>query len=290
MTEIVTIAKSSTGAVRSHGFPVLEAGNLAFPEGKYCVEFEGGKDRASFKLIHKVQGAPLISRLLEGGDAYCLCSVSAPLSLYRAVHQAKRKEQSHEVRWAIENLGEPPLLTPLVVSAVSRDLKLSTKRDGVHELWDSKKVSLVKGLKLAIGPVVQLLSSVTHLLSFQRDDSLPSGNFFVEPDTQNGFQFLVKLSSDLHAELRHCQNREWRASVITHIVTSCFALLQRDLKVQENDDEDNSWKSNRVLCALSDLLEAKNLPNWGSGDFRPEKVATTLFPHIPPKIQGEQGE
>ena len=228
----MTIAKSPAGAVRSHGFPVLEAGNLAFPEGRYCVEFEGGEDRASFKLIHQVQGAPLISRLLEDGDAYCICSVSAPLSSYRVVHQAKGKEQSHEVRWKVEDLGEPPLLTPLVVSAVSRDLKLSTKRDGVHELWDSKRVSLVKGLKLAIGPVVQLLSSVTHLLSFQKDDSLSNGKFFVEADTQNGFQFVVKLSPDLHAELKYCQSSEWRANVITHIVTSCFALLQRDFKVQ----------------------------------------------------------
>lgn len=275
MSEIVTLARSPSNAVRSHGFPVLEDGNLSFPNGRYALDFEPGEDRASFVLKHRVEGAPLISRLLNEKGARYVCAVSSPISSYRRTHVSSTSEQ--HIQWDTDDLGEPPLFTPMIVSVASCNLRLDQSLDGVHELWHGQHVALEKGSRLALGPVVQLRSSILRLLSLHAKEELEDGSFFVDAETEGGFQFRVNLNPRLHAFLQYVDKGGSRDNIMTHIVTACLALLRREFS--EDDDEDGGWKSHRNLRALADFLEDKNLPHWADDDFRPEQVATSLHPH-----------
>ena len=285
MSEIVTEASSPSNAIRSHGFPVLEAGNISYPNGRYALEFEPGKDRTSFVLRHRIEGAPLVSRLLSEGKARYVCAISSPVSSYRRTHVSET--ESHRIQWDENDLGEPPLFTPMIVSIASCDLLLTKERDGVHGIWDQQTVAIERGSRLALGHVVQLRSSILQLLSLQLEKDLGEGEFRVLPLTEGGFQFLVNLSPDLHRFLQFPGKDGIRAHVMTHIVSACLALLKREFS-RDSEDE-GGWKSYRNLRAFADHLESKGLPHWGDDNFQPEWVATKLYPHrLPKESEGEE--
>ena len=221
MTEIIIVAQSTSNAIRSHGFPVLEAGNISFPNGKYVLNFEPGNDRSSFVLKHRVEGAPLISRLLNEDKARYVCAVSSPISSYRHTHISKTASQ--RIRWDENDLGEPPLFTPMIVSVASCKLRLSEKRDGVHEIWDDQLVTIEKGSRLSLGQVVQLRSSILQLLALRPDINLRDGEFYVAATSEHGFQFEVHLNQKLHTFLQFKREEGIREHIMTHIVTRITA-------------------------------------------------------------------
>ena len=285
MSEIVTEASSLSNAIRSHEFPVLESGNISYPNGRYALEFEPGEDRRSFVLSHRIEGAPLISRLLSEGKARYVCTVSSPVSSYRRTHVSEK--ESHRIQWDENDLGEPPLFTPMIVSVTSCNLLLAKDRDGVHGIWDRRTVAVERGSRLALGHVVQLRSSILQLLSLQLDKELENGKFKVDPLTEGGFQFLVSLSPDLHRFLQFPGKDGIRAHVMTHVVSACLSLLNREFS--RDDEDEGGWKSFRNLRALAEHLEGKGLPHWSNDSFRPEWVATNLYPHMLPNASEGEG-
>ena len=274
MTEIVTTASALSNGIPSRAFPVLEPGNISFPDGVYRVGFEPGNDRCSFVVRHSIDGAPLISRLLEDGRARYVCIISSPVSSFRKTFLSSTA--SHQVQWDVDDLGEPPLFTPMIVAMTDQDLALTQDRDGVHEIWDGATVRVPAGGRLAIGDVVELRASLFHLLSFRSDDTLAPGTFRVDTQSEP-FQFVVKLSPDLHRFLQNKEQGTQREHIITHIVTACMAGLQRDYA--KNDDE-GGWQSYRPLVALAQYLQDQKVGHWADDDFHPELAATTLYPHI----------
>ena len=278
MTRIVTIAKSLSNAIRAHNYPVLEAGNLSYPDGRYTVDFSPGRDRSSFTLKHQIEGAPLIVRLLKQKRAKYVCTVSSPISAYRRTHVSDK--DTHGIQWDMEDLGEPPLFTPMILCTTSRRLELNQDRDGVHRLWHGAHISLQQGSRLALGHVIQLQSSIFNLLLFSKKDDLREGTFFVDADTEP-FQFRVNLSSELHKFLQFAGAGQTRDHIMSHIVTACFALLQQHFAT--DNEEEGGWQTHRNLLALAEFLESRGLPHWSdSENFRPEQIATALYPLILP--------
>ena len=279
---IVVSAQSPSNAIRSHNHPVLESGNLSFPFGQYGVDFTSRDDRCSFSLKHWIKDAPLVSRLLKEGRAEYACTVASPVSSYRDVHVSS--EAKHEIRWDLKDLGEPPLFTPMVVCVSPCQLILGKDRDGVHDMWDGLHINLEPGSRLALGSVIQLKSSIRHMLSLRQDDTLEDGSFQVGAEMEP-FCFIVKLSPNLYRCLRFQEDRTQK-NIMTHIVTACLARLQRDFS-KENDEENDGggWRAYRGLVAFSELLDSKGLPHWTDQDnFYPERVATALYPHqLPPE-------
>ena len=278
MFDIFVESKSASNSIRSHGFPVLEVGNISFPAGRYTQSFKPGADQASFVINHRIEGAPLISRLLDEGKARYVCAVSSPISSYRRTHVSEGS--SHLVHWDQNDLGEPPLFTPMIVSTDSCSLLLREKEDGVHEIWDNQKVRIEKGSRLALGHVIQLRSSILQLISMRENGDLADGEFYVDAETEQGFRFRVNLNPNLHKFLQIQRDNGIRQHVMTHIVTACLSLLQRDF--HSDDDEEGGWKSYRNLRALADFLGTKCQTHWSDADFRPEHIATKLYPHILP--------
>ena len=284
MSEIVTLARASSNAIRSHSFPVLEAGNISFPNGRYTLEFEPGSDQTSFVLRHRIDGAPLISRLLDEGKARYVCAVSSPISSYRRTHVSRTASQ--RIEWDEQDLGEPPLFTPMIVSVESCSLLLKEQQDGVHGIWDEQVVNITTGSRLALGHVVQLRSSILQLLSLHANNDLGDGEFYVDAETEQGFQFRVSLNPDLHAFLQFAGKEGVRGHIMTHIVASCLALLQREF--HEDSEDEGGWRSHRNLRAFEGFLKSRNLPHWSDDEFRPEWVATKLYPHALPEKPEEE--
>ena len=250
---------------------MLESGNLSFPEGKYFVDFEPAENGSAFRITHHVEGTPLVSRLIAQRKAQYACIVSSPLSSYRNIHLSF--DSQHTVDWDAHDIGEPPLFTPLVLCIRPDEIVLDSSRDGVHAIWNGQRVNLEAGSRIAVGNVVQLASSIVHLLSLHADDSFEEGQFAVEIETEP-FRFRVKLHPDFHKFLRY-RKSVVRDHVMVHIVTACLARLQHDFS---EDDGDSGWGSHRNLGALSELIKAEGLPHWTDEAFRPEKVATALYP------------
>ena len=270
--------------VRSFAWPVLQRGNTSYPDGLYHADVEPGSDRRSFRITHDVRGAPLIARLIADGKARYACTVSSPIASYRAIHTSP--SPTHRVEWSHDDLGAAPLFIPLVVTTAEVHRTLDAEADGVAALWHRRNISLLKGAKLLIAPPFQLRSSLLQLLSFELDETLRNGQFEVRPDTNEGFKFVVALAPDLHGFLRHRREHRHRRNIMTHIVSAALALLHRDYN---EDDGDEGWRSHSNLTALSDYLESQKLPVWDDEGFRPERVATALYPHLLPLL-GEEDD
>lgn len=275
MTVIETSATTPSNAIRTHSFPVLEPGNISFPDGVYSVGFAPGTDRHSFTLHHRIRGAGLISRLLRDDRARYVCAISSPRSSYRRTFTSREPQQV--VRWNGDDLGEAPQFTPMIVSVGAENLALDAARDGVHESWAGHRLQLVPGQKLAVGQVVYLKASVLQMLSLHADQDLPMGSFVVEGNTEHGFHFHVRVNPDLHAFLRFGGADQARQNIMTHIVSACFSFLQREYR---EDEEEGEWSTHRSLVALQETLLSQGLPHWTEEHFRPEEVATRLYPHV----------
>lgn len=274
MDEMITEASAVNSAVRGHAFPVLESGNTSFPAGRYVVGFEARADRSSFTVRHQIEGASLISDAIDEGLVQFVCTVAAPISSYRVSHVSSSSTQL--VQWESDELGEPPMFTPMVVVSRPFERVLDRERDAVHDLWHGRRVVFEPGMRIALGDVVVMRSSALSMLLFESDPSLPNGAFRVDADAREGFLFRVHLAPDLHSFLRHGSEDQRRPHIMTHIVSACFAVLRADYT---DDDEEEGWRSFRGLLAIADELEQHGLPHWADEEFSPELAATTLHPH-----------
>ena len=286
MDEVVTESRAPNSAVRGHAFPTLESGNTSFPAGRYTVGFEGGTDDCSFKVQHRIEGAPLINHAIDEGLAEFVCTVASPISSYRVSHRSTSNTQV--IRWDSSDLGEPPMFTPMVVVAEAFTRTMDRQRDGVHELWHGREVAFERGMRLALSDVVLMRSSVLSMLLFERDPSLSDGEFRVEGEDREGFRFRARLAPDLHGFLKYDSEDARRGHILTHVASACFGVLKADWG--SDDEEEGGWRSYRGLQAITDLLEEHGLPHWSDDDFSPELAATRLYPHRVSVLSGDESE
>lgn len=265
-------AAESSNAIRSPRFPVLESGNISFPKGRYTIECVRGHDECSYIIRHRIEGAPLILRLLEEKKAVYVCTVSSPKSSYRETYQSETEEQC--ICWNNDDFGEPPLLTPMIVSIIPEyEIRLNSEKDGVNRIWHDQLVTFKKGSRLALGKLIRFgASSILQLLILHPDKALGTGEFYVGAQTEGEFRFLVYLNSQLHSFLQ--KKDSVRSHIMTNIVTACFALLQRDFGSGEDGEE-----LHPTLKILASYLKKKNICHWSEDEFRPEEAATKLYPH-----------
>ena len=269
-------------SVRVFLHPVLEEGNLSFPNGDYTPEIQSGTDGYSAVVRHIVRQAPFVERLVARKQAVCCCAISIPITGYRRLFWTDGFEQKIKLDEA--QLGEPPILRPLILCRQAVRHTLS-REDGVHQMWVNKEIHLEKGSKLAIGPAYRMMSSLQSLLSIENDNSLQPGQIHVSGCSEDGFYFKVRMASDLYGFIQKPEGEAryfHRCSILTHACSSCFALLANDY--EDNGEGEDGWRSYANLRALAAEMENKGLNIWNTEDFSPEKAATAMWPHrIPSK-------
>ena len=266
---------SASQAIRMFAYPLLEAGNLSFPEGDYAPQLQATAD-GYVDLEHKISGAPLIESMLTRKLAVCACVFAVPITGYRRLLVADTLKQ--KIEWEHGWVGEPPYFHPLILCSekVTHILK---KSDGVHETWVGQKAIFEKGAKIALGPHFRLKSSLQSLLSIEMDERLGKGQMKVEACTEGGFFFRVGVADDLHAFLMRNQSgtSEHYAqcrSIYTHAVSSCFEVLKREY----GDGDD--WQAFPNLQALAGEMDKKGVDSWAEDDFCAEEAATKMYPHV----------
>ena len=274
--------------VRSFPYPVLEEGNLSFPEGEYFPLIKLEND-CTATISHKVENAPLINSFLGKGTAAYCCAVSIPKTGYRKLFNSNDPNQ--KIEWESEWVGEPPVLRPCIV-CVEEIIQKLNEADGVHNMWIDKETTFQKGAKLAIGPDYRPKSSMESLLSFSNDEELEPGKMRIETCSDQGFYFNVKVASDLYYFLNNPggdeRNKHCR-SIKIHAASSCFSRLAREYNPERKDeDSDETWRSYSNLLALAGEMEKNKLPLWDEPGFRPEEAATALYPHLIPDPNTEQ--
>ena len=274
-TEISTRSSDPGPSSRAFHWPVLEAGNDSFPCGVYtvtCTDQDIGK---AITLRHAVRGAPLIEHWIEQGWLTFICGVAAPRSMYRTLHKSEDQEQL--VTWQRQDLGEYPMFTPMIVAGVDVQHTTNAQSDGLNRIWDGRELILPKGARIAVGSTFRFKSGIDALLQFNLDETLGPGRFEAEPSTEDGFKFKVSLAPDLYHHLKHRRDDIAGANIMVHIVSAALGILQRDYR-EDNEDE-GGWQSFRNLVGLADVLQSQGLHRWDDEHFRPEKVATELYPH-----------
>ena len=275
------------GIVRSLPYPIIEEGNLSYPNGEYQVETTPQQDGVSVLLNHTVKGAAFLERLVSERKAKYGCLVSVPLTGYRKLHLSD--EASQRVEWDMGVVGEPPMLRPVVVSVTETSCILGPE-DEVAEAWQGREIAIPKGARLALQSYLRPTSSLHHLLHVEQEPDFRDGCFEVKPCDQEGFYFKVYAASDLYSFLQNPgEHPKHRSSVLTHVVSRCLEILARDYSDSDEDDDDTpKWKSFRNLEALANELEKLELPVWDEDSFSADKVATQWYRHCPPKSEDEE--
>lgn len=273
-----------TEAVRAFLYPILEPGNLSFPDASYGQEFAKGVDRCSVTLTHRLEGCPFLERLIARRQAAYSCVVSIPITGYRRLFVSEGATQL--IRWDEDSLGEPPFFRPQIIA--TSDIRcVLAQDDGVGPDWVGRPVAIGKGAKLGFGPYHRMASSIQTLLRINLDPDLAPGTFSVQPCTNDGFHFNVGVAADLHPFLRWGGEAPLqRRSILTHVVGSCLELLRKDYSGKDEEGEE-SWKSHSNLRALAIELANHGLPPWDADGFKPEMAATIMHPHKPPAGQGD---
>ena len=266
--------------VRSLPYPVLEAGNLSYPRGEYRVEPSPRPDGLSAELRHTVLNAPLVEALLREGRAVYACLVSVPKTGYRKLERSRGAVQV--VKWNLDQVGEPPLLRPVILAADSVTRALGPG-DGVAEGWQGRTLTIPAGARLARTDYLRAVSSRFHLLRFSSDPSMTPGSFRVEECAEEGYYFRIRAASDLFAFVQQPQGHaRHRGSVLTHIVSRCLELLARRREEGDGAGGLRWWDAHRNLEALADELRNRGLALWDEDDFPADEVSSKLYPHEPP--------
>ena len=265
---------------RAFHWPVLEAGNSSYPHGLYSVSCEDKERGKSCTLEHNIHGAQLIENWMKEGKLNFICSVAAPRSMYRKLHVSASPSQL--IEWLEEDLGEPPMFTPMVTTRQEIRHTVEHESDGLNPIWDGRKIVLLAGARVAVGATFKFQSGLNGILEFNRDDELKPGQLRVQPSEQNGFTFKVYLAPDLHTHLRYNRHDMTGNNIMVHVVSSALGILHKDYREAE-DEEGAGWQSYRNLVGLAELLQEQGAGIWTEEDFRPELAATMLYPHqLPP--------
>ena len=281
-TRISVRAQDPGNGGRAFPWPTLEAGNMSFPNGNYTIVCEDKEPGQSFTLRHQVAGAPLLERWLDENKVAYICSVAAPRSMYRKLHKSDAPEQL--IAWRQQDLGEPPMFTPMIVACEAIQHKAAAETDGLNHIWNGIELAIPKGGRIAIGSTFGFKSGMDGMLDFKENKSLSDGTFKVTANTDGDFKFNVELAPDLHQYLRHRRNDPIGRNIMVHIVSRALGILQEDYS---EDDGEEGWQSYQSLISLTQQLEEKGVPHWSAETFHPEYAATTLYPHILPPPEGQ---
>ena len=262
-------AKSTT-IVHALPYPVLEAGNLSFPQGNYDPNVQMQDDGCSIEIEHRISGAAFIEKLIEEGVVQFCCLFSVPKTGVRIMYQTKRKAI---IQWESSIVGQPPRLRPMLVYTGNDKQYKLTKGCGVASLWQGKEITLPKGARLARGSFLDVNNSECSFLRFSKDKKLEQGICTVSPNHEDGFYFTIKAAPDVFNFIqKKGMDVALRSGILTGVVGQCFSILK-----YEYSDSNDDYQEFQNLKTLSAKLEKEFGEDWNSDNFDPMLTATTLY-------------
>ena len=221
----------------------------------------------------------MIEEWMKAGKLNFICSVASPRSMYRGIHVSNTPQQT--IEWVQEDLGEPPMFTPMLVAREEIRHTVDSKTDGLNPIWDGREIILNAGARVAVGQTFKFQSGLNGILEFNKDEELAPGQVRVEPSSENGFTFKVYLAPNLYNHLRYRRKEMPGTNIMVHVVSTALGILQKDYS-EAADEDGTGWQSYRNLVGLADLLQRHGAGLWSDENFKPELAATILYPHPVP--------
>ena len=276
---------SARNNIKAHEYPAIVDGNLSFCNAVYRIEhkkFEGEEGilgRAGMILEHHLENAGLVAELVRSEDACYACAISSPKSGHREFHMSTTGYQQ-ELQWDIENYGEPPCFTPMVVARDDiSEIRLSSEKHNVHDVWNEAVVKFPKGARLAEHTPFRLIAQgISGMVEFVLDKEIQTpGTLKAIPAPGQNFLFKVHCHKDLFTWVQGVSRNSLASENISPlVVAACLAILKNEYS-SDDSDEDGGWKTYNSLWELKDFLEQRNCGHWSDDDFDPLEAATKLY-------------
>ncbi|MCY4257159.1 MAG: hypothetical protein OXE04_02570 [bacterium] len=258
-------------------FPVLfESGSsLDWHKASYRADVQLKGKKAI--IVHYLEGAPQLDRVIESGEAQWVTELRCPRTLlYR---QERSSERTQQVAWnETEMVGQTYLVPGLVAE---KDLVLDVS--GLNSfVWSSSTTMEIPcGWWLARAESRRVEPLVASLVKFRLDKNLDAGRMAVEEDIDGSNPcFVVRMASNLYEERK--DNRDIQ---IAGLIGAC-AWLPRSSMGRDTNGQDREHHDHVLAQELRRRFEEAKVPDWESDDFDPVQAATVLEPfHIP--VAGE---
>lgn len=282
--------------------PILSAATLNYREGcKYSAEHRRTPDQTC-TVTHTVRGEQcLVRELLLNRNAVAMCTVVAPWAMYRGTFPAEReptRQSEGEVR-VVQEISfrtpefEPPIkMQPAIVVVDPPAPIVLGEEHGVHEVWYDAEIVFEKGAILTDHPWWENLlgESIFKVTKATESDNYVQGSYEVEPVSDKGFYFHMRVSPELYDVMHHPGSPATNAhvhSLYTAALAEGLGMLRDQYQHPEN------WRQYTNLRSLHTHLKQKNLHTWDEEGFSPNQSAAGLAPHVipnRPEEESDQGE
>ncbi len=220
-------------------------------------------------VMHRLQGAPTLLRLLETGAVKWATELRCPKTLYCRVSESFASDQT--VKWTRDDVDGDMFVIPGLVAI--RDLVLRPERNELSLIWSNREYRVRRGWWLVRGTARRTRTLGQSLLRFREDDKLPVGQMHIRRDqSTEELRFHVGLARDIWAERtnRHVQ-----------VAALIGALGQMGTAFPEGDDEPP------VAREIRHRLEGAGVPAWDDPDsYDPARAATAIEQFVPSEVEG----
>lgn len=244
--------------------PVLteDASRMDWTRARYTAQIDVKRDRAL--IVHRLEEAPELCRLLEEGFADWVTELRCPRTLLSRLERSREPEQAINLR-ANDLVGDVYLIPGLVAV---RQIELDTA-DLNHFVWpDNGAIPVPEGWWLARSDPRTTTPLTASLIRFRRDPDgrLAPGQISVEEDSDGGKPyFRVVLAQDLYDH-----RREDRDVQVAGLV-GALGMLPRSTMREGGENEPSM-----VASQLRARFEEADIADWTQDDFDPARAATLL--------------
>ena len=138
--------------------PLMDKERLDYINGSYDAMVSVLKDSNSAEIRHIVHGNNLVKNMIAQSEATYAVEVASPYSTYRRVHILDEfngaETVCQTVTWEEADIVPPIYFRPMILAMIEETIsrRISTKIDGVHELWDDVEIEIHPASILASGP------------------------------------------------------------------------------------------------------------------------------------------
>ncbi|MXW41726.1 MAG: hypothetical protein F4138_00445 [Acidimicrobiia bacterium] len=254
-------------------FPVLLEGgsSLDWLEASYMAKVDIIGSQAM--VVHQLDGAPQLDRLVESGEAQWITEFRCPRTLLS--RETRSSERTQRIVWNEEETIDQMFLVPGLVAVA--ELVLDPSGLNPFGWLSSISVEVPSGWWLARAQARRVKPLVASLVRFRRDTNLECGRMAVNEVTEGGNPyFVVKMASDLYEKRKDCRDIQ-----IAGLIGACarlpYSSMGRDTQGQDREHHDHA-----LAQELRHRFEKAQVADWTSDQFDPAQAATLLEAfHVP---------
>ncbi len=264
-------------------FPVISPVSLDYQSNvQYKCEISCmGKN--NIIVTHEIADGNIIANLLKNGDAKFGCMVSLPATMYRQLFTDNNKSLNVIQKIDYNKSGanddtQHPMFRPVIITTEELYIK-SDEKHGFNDIWFGQEIKFPPGAIIGFGDWMKFGNPVNSIFLLKEDESMQQGMMEVEADANGGFIFNIKVHKSILTFISESDSRS-DTNEKKHSISILTHALSRGLEILAKDYKDN-WEHYPNLKLFAQYLKDNGQPHWDKEGFCPEKVATSLYPHMP---------